>query len=373
MRGQWLGAGDTILFDALAAAGPSTPDPGGWRVPHPPLAPGLHTVDVANALGVARSRAHLAAVLPGPRPAASVASSGAKTRIAFDEVRGALFVANAGSGEVERYQEATGWSRQALAITGLRDAALTFDGQRIAAIAGGEVLLVDRDALAPGPEPPAPIPLPGSEGMDWRVAPMFGGRALLSGDGAGVTVFEQGLLLPAVSTLGAGPFSRPRCSASREGTLAVQVSRGSPSPSLWAMAGYQVSTAVTFDGDVVALDRTGSRILLLRDESAAGTTATLLLDGALAVLPGALPGTVSTALLNDSGGRALAWDPAAGRVRIFELGGGPDPGTGLFSEVGAPGVAPVAPPGAGVVMSLSADEQTLFLAGDQNVVLVPLH
>jgi hypothetical protein len=123
----------------------------------------------------------------------------------------------------------------------------------------------------------------------------------------------------------------------------------------------------------VALDRTGSRILLLRDESAAGTTATLLLDGALAVLPGALPGTVSTALLNDSGGRALAWDPAAGRVRIFELGGGPDPGTGLFSEVGAPGVAPVAPPGAGVVMSLSADEQTLFLAGDQNVVLVPLH
>jgi hypothetical protein len=56
---------------------------------------------------------------------------------------------------------------------------------------------------------------------------------------------------------------------------------------------------------------------------------------------------------------------------VFDLAAAPV--AGIYPELGTPGrTAPVASPGAGVRMALSADGQTLFLAGDQRFVVFPL-
>lgn len=90
VRGQWLGAGDTILFDALAAAGPSTPDPGGWRVPHPPLPPAFtrwtwptrwaSPAAAPTSPPCCRDHARRRALRrPGPRPGSPSTRSGARS------------------------------------------------------------------------------------------------------------------------------------------------------------------------------------------------------------------------------------------------------------------------------------------------------
>jgi Viral BACON domain len=341
----------------------------------PALAAGTYPVSVLNALGLSRSQASLRVVDPVTRAASATASPGRKTQLAFDDAAGVLYAANAGAGAVERFREAAGWAREALPIAGLRDAALSPDGATLAALAGAEVKVVDAASFALDPQQPAAaIPEPGAAALDWRIA--YGGdrRALLirADAQAGTPYLFDGASLAAVAG-GARPGGQPGVPG--DGTD-IWITHPSASPAL-PVTVYQTTfqsflDRTAFAGDHVSADRGGVFILFQRDGSASGTSDTLLLDARTAFpVPGGgkLPGTIANAILTQDGSRAVALDGSTGNVRVFAF----DPATGLFAELGpAGGTAPIAPPGPGAVLALSADDRTLFLAGDGSVVVFPL-
>jgi hypothetical protein len=349
--------------------------PGLHGLTFPALAAGTYPVSVLNALGLSRSQASLRVVDPATRVASATASPGLKTQLVFDDAAGVLYAANAGAGAVERFREAAGWAREALPIAGLRDAALSPDGATLAAVAGAEVKVVDAASFALDPQQPAAaIPEPGAAALDWRIA--YGGdqRALLirADAQAGTPYLFDGASLAAVAG-GARPGGQPGVPGDGQ---EIWITRPAASPAL-PVSVYLTSfqsflDRPAFAGDHVSADRGGIFVLFQRDGSASGTSDTLLLDARTAFpVPGGgkLPGTIANAILTQDGSRAVALDGSTGNVRVFAF----DLATGLFTEVGpAGGTAPIAPPGPGAVLALSADDRTLFLAGDGNVVVFPL-
>ncbi|HYQ80376.1 MAG TPA: hypothetical protein VEP68_02685, partial [Anaeromyxobacteraceae bacterium] len=169
--------------------------------------------------------------------------------------------------------------------------------------------------------------------------------------------------------------------ASADGSRVAVVGSGvSPAQNagfyLGSSSAFQAS-AVGVGANVVELDRSGSRIVALRD-----FFPNLLSNGVydatwspLGQLGQAAPNnTLLRVVLRRDGARAVAWDDGStGRVRIYDLTASPV--AGFFPEVGS-GVAPIVLPGATgsrtTRLALSADGSTAFLAGDQAFVVVPL-
>ena len=117
------------------------------------LALGTWPVRVENPLGLDRSDAEVVVVAPAPaRAAAARASPGAKVGLRFDDATGTLWVANAGTGTVERYREAAGWAK---AGDGSDERSLP--GVKAIAIApdGATLVGAGRDRL-PAPRPRLP-------------------------------------------------------------------------------------------------------------------------------------------------------------------------------------------------------------------------
>lgn len=335
----------------------------------PALAAGTHPIGVPNALGLVRSRASLLVLDRIARTAAVVAAPGRKTRLAFDDASGALFAANAGAGTMERFREAAGWARESLALAGLRDASLAPDGATLAAVAAGEVRVVDAASLAlAAPQPATPaIPEAGAAAMDWRIVHGVDGRALIVRPDAeaGLYAFDG----TAVAPIYQSPAGWGEPATSGDGGMVWIVRADAPAlpVALYQPDGgsYWTPGANVFSADHVAVDRGGVHVLCVR-----GGADSMLLDTRfMGPVAGKLPASVVNAVLTQDGTRAVAWDPVAGRVRLFDLGGALS--AGLFPEVGT-GVVPGADPGPGAVMALSTDDATLFLAGDQRVVVVPL-
>ncbi len=81
-------------------------------------------------------------------------------------------------------------------------------------------------------------------------------------------------------------------------------------------------------------------------------------------------GTVA-ALLSDAGTRAFTVD-GDGRVHVWDVSA-PVAGGATYAEVGTPGgFLPAVSPGANVRFALSVDERTLYVVGDDALVVVPL-
>ena len=341
----------------------------------PTLPAGTYPVSVQNLLGLRLSQASLQVIDPVTRAATAIASPGRKTQLAFDDASGTLYAANPGGGTVERFREAAGWARDAVAIAGLRDAALSPEGTVLAAAAGAGVKVIDTASFAlASPQPTALVTEPGAETFDWRIAYGADGLALLVrvDAEAGLYLFDGSALAPPAGT--ARWWGQPGVSGNGE---MIWIARPDlpPLPLAVIMPGWSpiwTPVPVPFTAGHVAADRGARRILFQRDGAATSTSDTLLVDtGYLGAAPGRLPPTIANALPTQDGLRAIGWDPVAGQVRVFDLGSAPDAVTGLFRELGA-GIDPAASPGAGAVMTLSVDDRTLFLAGDLALVVVPL-
>jgi hypothetical protein len=341
----------------------------------PDLPAGTYPVSVQNQLGLRLSQASLQVIGPVTRAATAVASTGRKTQLAFDDASGTLYAANPGAGTVERFREAAGWARDAVAIAGLRDAALSPEGTVLAAAAGAGVSVIDtaRFTLA-SPQPTALVGEPGAESFDWRIAYGADGLALLirSDAEAGLYLFDGAGLAPPDGT--ARWWGQPGVSGNGK---MIWIARRDvpPLPLAEIMPGWSplwTPGAIPFTAGHVAADRGARKFLFQRDGAATSSSDTLLVDTAyLGAAPGRLPPTIANAVPTQDGLRAIAWDPVAGQVRVFDLGSAPDAVSGLFKEPGA-GIDPASPPGGGAVMTLSVDDRTLFLAGDQALVVVPL-
>jgi hypothetical protein len=385
VRREGTVADPVISFGGTPAAAVS-PQPNGTLLVTPPaLAAGRWPVTVRNALGVDWRPVDLDLLAPVSRPGASIASAGRKSSVAFDDGTGMLHVANPGAGRVERYAEAAGWTRAERALPGLKDAVLSPDGRQVVAVTTDGVLTLD--AALDGPA----STLSGSfasveRPLAWRLA--------IAADGEGPVVTPdlagcQGspdcgihfVHLPYASFwLGFNGERmdgwRPAAPDDLSSVWLLRHGANVPEP----LARYQPWTAdftfeapVVFDGTALDLDRRGARVLLLDVDPAFAATVGRLADTATGLLPGTLPPTTAAALLSQDGTRAVAFDGVSRTVRIFDLAAPPGGETDPFAEVGTPGgFAPPADPGAEPVLALSVDERTLFLAGDDAVVICPL-
>jgi hypothetical protein len=382
-----------ILFGGTPAlAVDSHPDAGLLFTPRP-LPAGRWPVTVQNGLGLDWRPAALELVAPATRAGVAVASAGRKTGVAFDDPSGMLWVANAGAGRVERYAEASGWTRAERAFAGLKDATLSPDGLQVVAVTERGLELVDAGVLD-GPATVLPGFSPEEAALAWRLRVSSDGSGLVVpvDPGACQALQSRGiyfLRLPITlygtsdGQFGCHPFEDPSDGwhpavpddLSRVWILKHGASPPAPARYMlpWAGTVSLMSSPMVFDGTALDLDRHGARALLLDVDPAFAATVGRLADTATGLLPGALPPTIAAALLSQDGTRAIAFDGLSRTVRVFDLAAPLEPGTGRFAEVGTPGgFLPPADPGAEPVLALSADERTLFLAGDDAAVICPL-
>jgi hypothetical protein len=312
--------------------------------------------------------------------------------MAFDDATRLLWVANAGAGRVERFAETSAWARAERAFAGLKDAILSPDGLQVVAVTERGLELVDAGALD-GPATVLPGFSPEEAALAWRLR--------ISSDGSGLVVpVDPGacqafqpcgiyfLRLPGSFGWQDGSFGRHPFEDSSDGwspAVPDDLSRvwilkhgaATPAPARymlpWAGTISLTDSPMIFDGTALDLDRLGERALLLDVDPAFAATVGRLADTATGLLPGTLPPTIAAALLSRDGTRAIAFDGLSRTIRVFDLAAPLEPGTGRFAEVGTPGgVAPPADPGAAPVLALSVDGRTLFLAGDDAVVVCPL-
>jgi hypothetical protein len=375
---------DYVLMFGTVPAPEMVRDPGlgTVRAKVPDLPAGAYRVYIPNGMGIVRSSVWLSVLSPTTRSPAALPSPGPLARILFDDAHGALWAVSTSPGRLVRWSEgAGGWSPAGVDLPGLHDVILRDDGALLAGLAGARSVLVDPGTLVPSfPYYGGPLGPAEAAGWRWTVVPTiwriwdFAVTSEVSGCATPGTCQLYYLDVDDGDLFGTGADLYGATGASSgDLTRAVLVRHGfaSPRPFLaWSPAtGLLDGQVPATEATSVTLDRTGSRVLLLDEAAAAGATATILLDGALSPIAGALPGSTAAAILSQDGSRAFTFDGAARTVRVFDLVAAPV--GGLFVEVGT-GVAPVEDPGAGIVLALATDERTLFVGGDAYVAVVPL-
>lgn len=376
LRGEALGdvEGLQVRFGGATVAAPAPASATELRLQPPAgLATGSHLVSVENGLGLTLSRAQVTVVAPTDRAAASVATTGAKTRLLFDDARGAAWAANRAEGIVERFTSTpSGWVRDTVAVEGLADLALSPDGTRVVAL-GTSLHELDPDAATLSATPTISF-----GANDWRLA--------FANDGVGVLVNRASswgcvgydFLARRTFSLGAACANTygGGVGATGDGRRVVVVSFGlSPNPPLgWydASAGAFVSSAIQLGANWIAADRTGDRVFALNDFYSYVPSYTNGVYDAAGTLLGRLSPSTARAVLSPDGTRAYAYDTSL-KIRTYDLTAAP--AAGVFPELGAAGgVLPATSPGAhaGVRMAIAADGRTLFLAGNGGFVVHPL-
>ena len=348
----------------------------------PALAAGSYAVHVQNNLGLARSRASLEVIPTVTRAEAFVPSAGTKTKAVFDDVTKALYVANVGSGKVQRHREANGWvlasdGSDEIALPGLKNIALSPDGGTLLAIAGTAFRTIDlgtRDAPTfqlSATQPATTLPSSTSYELEF----VKDGKVIyVDGPSWG----NCGRFDPAmdVATIAGLCKYDTRFAPAKDGAHVAVFGRADLSPDqgvylFEAVTGYFATTSASQDASCGAEDRHGNRTLLFGWWNATkGRRESRLYDSAFTALPGTVADTTLAVALSSIGlDRAYTWDGA--RLHAWNIEG-PLDSAGLYGEAWKPAVTPKALPGNGALLVLSADEKTAFLVGDQNVVVVPL-
>jgi hypothetical protein len=358
---------ERVLFGANPATALTRISDTELRVTPPTLSAGRYSVAVENLANISRTRAALVVVDPATYAYAAPASTGTKSGIVYDAERQAVYVCNRSNGTIERYAFSAGvWARTTSAVFGgLRAMTLAPDGTQIT-IVSSFVTSLDPLSLSSTFRP-------GSLFLGGEVAEQieYGnhGWATIStsgSPGASSSTGGYSLLTNAVVPAnGAARYYSARLASSRDGSRVFIASNGAPTArpiSYEDVAGNQiVATAVMRNVESMASDRTADRLVLV------GVTATEVFDRNFSLL-GQLPSTTLAAVLTSNGQRAYTYD-SAGSVRAFDLTATVASNTS-YPEIGSPTV-PANSPGTGVVMTISPDSNTLFIAGNQRVLIMP--
>jgi hypothetical protein len=359
-----------LLFGATATA-PTGVSATEVHVTPPALAPGTYPVTPQNALGLARSNAHLDVVASATRSAASATSAGKKAKLIFDDVQKALYVVNTASGKLQRHREAAGWALAAdgsdeVSVSGLVDAALSPDGATLLAVDGTSLKTIDLAIFKLAATQPSVSLMPyGPPHVE------FGndGRAFLGDDTWGVCRFYD----PASDALTATQNCTQALSGlvgSKDGSRVVILGSGYVDYDD-ASSGTMVVTGLYLNATTGGVDRHATRTLLFGWDGNVARYESKLYDASWTRLPGSVPSDTLAAALSGIGlDRAYTWDGS--QVHAFSLSGSLDKSGVYYATESFKAVTPTASPGANPKLALSADEKTAFLAGDSALVVVPL-
>jgi hypothetical protein len=334
------------------------------RVTHPSLAAGSYQVRIPNLFGINRSRASLVVVEPQAYGAVAYASAGTKSRIIYDDERHTIYVANAGAVTIERYvydANISSWAYSSLSLPQFRDVALSPDGAQLVAVSDATVRVIDPATLTQTGQTSFTNNFGGFYYLN-QIAFANNGKAIvatgLNGSGF-TTTYLYDMLVPSLTSLTSAYFAP--VGASADGSRVVFGDAGiSPAQLVRfysASTGTVVSSAAARNVGNIVLNRTASRTVLNRVE---------VFDSGFTLL-GNLPGTTLAVVLSPDGTIAYTHD-SGGKVRKFDLTGALV--AGYFPEVGT-GTTPPASPGTSSMMTISLDGGSLFIAGNQNVVMMP--
>lgn len=303
--------------------------------------------------------------------------------IVYDAERKALVVglsdlSGIGFSGVLRYAYTSSWQAPAsTSMSPLRDVALSLDGAKLFALANTNIRPIDAVSLTQGAPVEAPGFNPGSAGLKSLAIANDGNAIVTSGENLGsgnstLYVFGTGnsSFLSVPNTPGFFGLSKATAAASGDGSRVVLLQRDATidsnvyqyraSPSALSATGLMLDQ---FGGSHIvptAVDRAGTRIVM---------QGTRVYDKDY-VLLGTLPSTTIAVVLKPDGTRAYTFDDS-GRVRTWDLTVNPV-GAGAFSEIGSPGVTPTADPGFNAKIAITPDGGTLFLAGGDRIVVMPV-
>jgi hypothetical protein len=356
---------------------------------HPPLAAGAYTVHVTNTEGIDRTRAQLVVADAQAHAAAALAYPSAGSQypldLVYDAARGALLVAlvhnnqGAASTELDRYSyaSATGsWSSASTTLLpGIGAMALSADGTKL--FVGTQDATNSFGSVINELEPTTLVTELNTPVMNFgpptHIAVVNDGRAILTG-GSNATepIMSYTELRPQVVPLDPhvnGPtyVYNGTVAASGDGSTAT-ITDGLGAIMQWNASTEQLSPAQSSNFLYwVNLSRDGARTLVgIKGGGIQIYDATLNLIGTL-------PSTTLIGVLAPSGQRAYTFD-SNGTVRVFDV---TTPGSAqtMFPEI-LPAITPSGSPSINLAnplkMVIAPDGGTVFIAGDQQIIVLPV-
>jgi hypothetical protein len=357
-----------ILFGATPATAFVKVSDTELRVTPPALSPGRYGVTVENQVNLSRTRADLVVVDPVIYPYSAQISGGQRCRIIYDAERLYLYVCNRASGQVERYAFNSGagaWGRTASAVySDFRTMALAPDGSELT-IVTSSVHSLDPVSLASTFQ--SGVIFSGTQ-MAEQIEYGNNGEATITISDGTEDAYARGFDFRnrRVTNLVSPESVSGRLTSSRDGSRLFIASRGAtPIRPIYyddVAANRVVATSVLRNVESLASDRTGHRLV------AVGAAVTEVFDRDFSLL-GHLPATTLAVALTPNGQRAYTYD-SGGSIRVFDLTTSLPSSSSSYPEIGNPTV-PADSPGTGVVMTISPDANTLFIAGNQRILIVP--
>jgi len=353
---------------------------------YPGLTAGSYNITVSDGgpAFTTRSGVKLLVVDPLPSSAAAAAtiarSAGSEaTDLIYDAERRALYLMDQQANRLERHQfNGTTWALTLMPFAGGgttdRRITLSPDGTLLLKTSGDGSLLTRIDtasfAALPGSDDAAPI---GSTALN-RIAFANDGTAIGNSAGA-TTLYRYDMLTRQFVTLGTDlNLLNRHIAASSDGDTLVLTSELLSSggsiltydASNGTLTERTAGNATDLDNDKVSISRDGSRILLLSPDSSGSGNRPVVYDALFAVL-GRLPVGLNGFVVKPDGSAAYGYYPGTTSVRKFDLTVPPD-ASGIFPELGS---ATVTSPGtSSTAMTMSPDGTALFLAGNQNVIVL---
>lgn len=342
----------------------------------PALPAGRHAVQVqANDSAGVQSLATLAVVAPPTFTAATIAyPTAAPTlrRLAFDAERSALVLAvDSNGGELVQIAKAgAAWAAPAITpVAGVQDVALQANGQKLLAVVASGIVPVDATTLVAG----TAVPLPGlASGTTLKYAAVANdGQALLTSTAGANTLSAVYTYNPRTQLFGASSLTANNGLpvAAGNGTQVIivqQDSTGTTTPALYqytATTGALSTVALGINRNAVlpTMSRTGSRIVL---------NGLAVYDATFGFI-GALPSTTLAAVPSPDGLRIYAYDSAAAGIVTYDASTAVATSTTLLPVLGST-ISVAGNPGSGAQMVISPFGNCLFLAGSQQIVVVPV-
>jgi hypothetical protein len=376
IRGQGLRAFtiDGVRFGDVAATNVAVNTSGTeLSATHPALAAGSYVIhlDSANHNGEIPSNVALKVLDPVAFAATTLdhlPSTTAVRSLSYDFERQALFtVSDAAGGSIARYQYANGaWSAPTQAANGFLDAALSADGAQLFAINQTAVAPVDAVTLALGTSVAAPSLATNSFLKNIVVG--FDNRALIT-TSLTTSGSTQGYIYdPPSGVIGLNGISlnnaTPTMSASGAGAV---ISQGDATLTSDVPVYLYATSTNALSASTVSLRQNAVPPAVNRSITRVVLNGIMVYDGSFALL-GTLPDTTAAVVLKSDGSRAYAYDTAAGGILVYDIS--VDRDEAAYTALGP--VTPLAAdPGAGVRMTITPDNGTLFVAGSARIVVQP--